>query len=531
MNEQADTTEDSQPLYHPAWQVPYQLDLAARAITLRRCALIADPGTGKGHVALAVACYGCGTGEAPCVLVVCEKGKLRDWRDETLSETGLRPVFIYQGAKRDEKLHDSGAQVVITTYETARESGISKITVPGKAKLKDADGPLTRWLKGKSVTVIWDEPGAKLKNRASGVYKAQERIVRALEGEPGFRLVALTATPLESGYENAFNMLRIAGPRGYMPLVGEFNERYVKYRDEYGRPSYRSDRMPEFAAIAAPRLLRKRKTDPDVREQFPPKTETFETAVMQADQKRLYRMTEDLAWDEHGDYVQVDGLSLALRLIAGHPAAVARGHSKLARLLTDRAGPAFADCSSAKTDLLLEHLRRTLDNDLKTLVFTFFGQTVLPVLAGRLRAEGIKAFVTHGGQSPSEQHEQRQAFRRHPGGAVLLSSDAGARGVNVPEADYVIEYESAVTSATRTQRFDRAHRLGRGSNPLTCVTYVLEGTCEPRLMAKALERNMQQDVLLGDESEEAREEGYLTGADRKYLFACARARRLAPEGM
>jgi superfamily II DNA/RNA helicase len=121
-----------------------------------------------------------------------------------------------------------------------------------------------------------------------------------------------------------------------------------------------------------------------------------------------------------------------------------------------------------------------------------------------------------------DQHDERQRFRTCAGGAVLLSSDAGARGVNLPEASCVIEYESAVTSATRQQRFDRAHRIGHGGAPLSCITFVLAGTAEPRLLRQALNRNEQQDILLGDEADES----YVTAGDRRMLYACARRRKV-----
>ena len=62
--------------------------------------------------------------------------------------------------------------------------------------------------------------------------------------------------------------------------------------------------------------------------------------------------------------------------------------------------------------------------------------------------------------------------------------------------------------------------------PLLCVTFVLEGTTEVPLLRRALERNEQQDVLLGDDSDEALADGYVTAADRRMMFAVARKRRL-----
>lgn len=514
-----------QPLYHPAWHVPYQLDLAARGYVLRRAAVIADPGTGKTHIAMAVAAAGIAFGDIDVILVVCEKGKLRDWLAEFAASTSIGPVVKYYGDGRDKRLAKD-PKVIVTTYETARSSLIVRRPVPRKKRPQVFDGPLLTWLAGHRVLIVWDEAGAKLKNRSSDVYKAQARLVARLEKTGSPFVFALTATPAERDWESAFNMLSITGPPGYMPLVKDFEHDYVSGRDDYGRARYHDDRMPVFAARAAPRILRKRKSDPDVRDQFPPKTEVFERTEMREDQARLYRMTEDLAWDGNKNYDPPPGLAVILRQLAGHPASLLHGKSQLAQLMVEKLGSRLTGCSSAKTELLMSYLSSLLDADLKSIVFTFFGQTVLRVLSEELQRAGMPVFIIHGQMSSDEQHRARELWRTASGGAVLACSDAVARGVNLPEAASVIEYESAVTHATRQQRFDRAHRLGRGEMPLTCVTMVLEGTCEVPLLKKALDRNVQQDVLLGDDSDEARADGYVTGQDRKWMFAVARKRQL-----
>jgi SNF2 family DNA or RNA helicase len=501
------------PIYHPAWHVPFQLDLAAQAYALERSALVADAGTGKTLVALCVACAAIAFGEADVVLVVCEQNKLLDWMEETAKAADLAPVLKYHGAKRDAKLAEN-PQMIVTTYETARSSLAAKPA-----------GPLLRHLTGKRVVVVWDEAGAKLKNRGSGIYKAQAHLVQTLQKKPGLKVMALTATPMERDWESAFNVLRVTGPPGYMPLVKEFEE-YIRGYDPYGRPRFHEHLMPQFAERAAPRVLRKRKTDADVREQFPPKSEIFERAEMHADQRRVYQGLEDLAWTPAGEYEPPPGLGMVLRQLAGHPRALLLGKSRMARLAAEMMPGTLRSCSSAKTDLLLARLGATLDGDLKSIVFTAFGQSVLPVIAEEARAAGMPVFVTHGKQTAAENQEQRRLWKEARGGAVLISSDNGARGVNLPEAAEVVEYESATTFATREQRFNRAHRLGGSAGvPLTCVTLTLEGTSETRLLERALDRNAQQDALLGDDSEEARADGYLTAADRKWMFACSRHRK------
>jgi SNF2 family DNA or RNA helicase len=518
-------------LYHPAWHVPFQLDLMARAYLLRQSMVVADMGLGKTHVAMGLGAYAMMAGEADTLVIICEKGKLLDWRDELAVSTDLGPPVIYHGPDRARRLARSGQvlTVLITTYETARQD---LAVFEKKGSRKAANGPLLSWLIRRRPVIIYDEGSAKLGNRSSTLYKAHAHMLRYLRAKsPPSIICVLTGTPIERDWENAYNTLRLMAP-GFMPLVKDFEETYTYGRDEYGRLRFRRDRMPEFAELCRPRLLRKRKTDRDVIGQFPVKTERFERIDMgETLQAKIYRAVEDLAWTEQGERREVPGLHMALRQLAGHPRAILRsaeaGTSRLARLLADQMRPRLLASPSAKTEMLIQYARQLMAEDAKLLVFTFFGQSVLPVLAEELRKEGFPLFVTHGQMGISAQHEQRTRFRTCPGGAVLLSSDAGARGLNIPEASCVIEYEAGLTAATRQQRFDRAHRLGRGGVPLTCVTFVLEGTAETHLLRQALDRNEQQDVLLGDDSDEAYADGYVTAGDRRMLFAMARKRKIS----
>jgi SNF2 family DNA or RNA helicase len=512
----------SPALYHPAWIIQFQIDMIAKAYLLRQCMVVADMGTGKAHIGMGLGAAALMYQDADLVLIVCEKNKVLDFRDELAAHTSMSPVVIYHGPGRHKRLSAGEPMVVITSYETARQD---LAVFASKRARKALDGPLLQMLLTRRPVIIYDEISAKLGNRSSAMYKAHTHMLARLRTrDPQLIVAGMTGTPIERDWENAFNALRLLTP-STMPQVGEFEKRYTYGRDDYNRLKFRSARMHEFAGICAPRMLRKRKTDPDVRDQFPAKTEEFVPCEMHADQQRLYTLVEDLGWDENGDERKVPGLLTVLRQLAGHPAAVLRSDGKLAQIIRESLGPALLECSSVKTELLLDLARRIADEDAKLLAFTFYGQSVLPVLVGELTRAGHALFVTHGGMSANEQHEERARFRAHQGGGVLLSSDAGARGVNVPEATCVAEYEAGLTHALRTQRFARAHRIGHDHGPLTCLTFVLDGTIEVPLMKRALSRNQQQDELLRDDSSEAMAEGYLTAADRRLMFSQARKRK------
>jgi superfamily II DNA/RNA helicase len=148
----------------------------------------------------------------------------------------------------------------------------------------------------------------------------------------------------------------------------------------------------------------------------------------------------------------------------------------------------------------------------QVVVFTYFGRTVLRALGDDLRAAGFTVAEYHGGHDLATNDRAKQDFL---GGRteILLASDAASKGLNLPNASYVFEYESALTFATRTQRINRIHRLGSAKKIVTCYTLIAEETLEPAIVRKVLTRNENHDALVGSD-----DPGYVTAADRREVL-------------
>src|SRR5690606_27629873 len=186
--------------------------------------LVWDCGLGEsvGAIALAVLCVQEGLVEH--VLVVCERNKVREWVADFETDTDLQ-TRRHHGSGRLKKLETGGVPpVLVTTYETAKRD----LAVP-RGPRSFSPGPLLAALKGKNILVVYDE-SAKLRNRSSGNYKAHQYALGELRKAGRVKVLGLTATPLERGYEDGFNQLRLIVPE-HMPLVKEFESRYVLSRD------------------------------------------------------------------------------------------------------------------------------------------------------------------------------------------------------------------------------------------------------------------------------------------------------------
>jgi superfamily II DNA or RNA helicase len=506
--------------FKPGFHIDWQYDYIARSYLTNNVVIAADMGLGKTVVALGVAGAAFEYEAVDLVLVVCEANKLSEWKRDFARFTRLGAA-VYHGPRRRKFLEDL-PQALITTYETARDD--AAVFPPKKSRSRTiAPGPLAEALLGKRVLVVYDEVTKVGHGRDSKLYKAHHWLARQLRAASKETWVlGLTGTPMETDLDGMLNLMRVVVPHA-MPTVAEYERTVVRSRDIYGRPSYRPEGMAWFRAQCDPYILRKRKSDPDVRESFPPLLEEFRRIRMHADQYRLYQQLEDLAWTPEGERQDVPGLAVLLRILAGDPLAVLEsartGESALAVMVAEELGGELEKCSSAKAQELVSMADIVMSSGGKLMVFTWFAHTVLPVLKRRL--DGRPVFTYHGGMTQDERDRQLHGFETCSGGAVLVCSDAASKGINVPYVQVIAEYEPATKHSTRVQRASRGHRFGR-LDPLTFVTFVLESSVESAShMSSVLARNADQDFMLHDDEAD----GFVTADDRREMYAQARPRK------
>ena len=477
-----------------------------------------DTGVAKSATSLAAACLAL-QDDVDLILIICEQSKLDDaneWPFDVRTFTTISDYGIYHGPRRRKLLEGRLPTVVITTYDIVRQDAAVKISAR-----KFTDGPLLGALMQRRVMVIYDEISV-LGRRSSGRYKTHYYMLSRLrEKDPDLRVIGLTATSQDTGYENTFSELRLMVPKA-MPTVKEFERRVISYRspDDHYAPHYRPEGVLWFRQVCAPRMIRKRKTDPDVRDEFPRFSEKFIPCLMKGDQRRLYKALDSLGTGDDGRRRELPGLRPLMRQFLGDPLAVREaaraGDSDLARMVWEEWEEELTRCSSAKTEELLNRLSMITGNGYKAIVFTFYGQTVLKVLEERLAAFSL--YVYHGQMTKAARERSKAGFRAHQGAAVLLTSDALAKGPNIPEASYVIEHEPARTYSGRVQRAGRAHRLGC-ELPTTLFTLFTRDTLEDEVsIPRLLRRNDEQDTMLGDHGAE----GHVSAADRAVAFAESR---------
>jgi SNF2 family DNA or RNA helicase len=461
--------------------------------------------------------------------VIAERNKITDWRDDFTTYTTLN-AHRYHGTGRQKRLaKEKNLHVLVTTYETARNELMSYEKLPGKrSKGHKVDGPLMEalGLRNKRVLVIYDEV-TKLRGRSSELHQAHAYALGQLRKGPcPPRVLGLTATPMERDYEDAYNIGRIVCPER-MPTVEMFEKVFVDSRDDYGRPRFNRSAENLFASLFQGLIMRKRKTDPDVIEQFPAQIEEFIHVEMLPDHAELYSAVQGLFdWDggnSQQNEINERRLYSALRLTAGHPAAHLWTDTEISTTIASVVGKdVLLDIKSSKSEELLQRLKPLVKGQgAQALIFTFFGNTVLKELVEDLRRAGYSTVSYCGSNTLKQNDDAKNAFVNGEV-EILVASDAAAKGLNFQNAQYVFEYESSLTFANRTQRINRVHRIGSPHGSVTCYTLILDGTIEEGIVNKVLKRNEQQDRLLGDEDDGS---AFVSAATRRELLQMARSQR------
>ncbi len=544
------------PLFHlPFSLLPFQQDGVVQAYVQDATIAAWDVGMGKSVLSLVSACLLFEDDKVDVMVLVCEQGKVGEWEADCREFTDLR-TLVYRGtAERRRKMAQAVAsgepvkvkrgmvveapQVLIGTYETFRNDLMQKVpgkTSSGKPTTVLAPHFLAEALAGKRVMFVYDE-ATKLGNRGSGVHKAQALAISHVRKTGGqAKVLALTATPIERGPENFYNLGRLMCPER-MGTVKSFEDEHVRSWDQFGGYSTFKNLTPEttYEPWVTPLtekmgqvLLRKRKTDDDVREQFPESTERFIHVPLGDKQRDFYdTVAETYAPADDDPHADRKGQVLVgvLRMIAGHPEALLHSGGQIAREIVSIVGEeGIRAVGSAKEEALAQRLRTIcLDQGDQAVVFTFFGPTMIPLLARRLTAEGLVVATNYSSMDDADRKRSLDAFRAGDA-QIFLSSDAGARGINLPQASYCIEYESAVTSAVRTQRHGRVDRINSkdlGREHVFFQTFVAKDTIEEGLAKKALKRNEWSDMLLGDEDAGGT---FVSAEDRKILLRVSRDR-------
>ncbi|MFF4761590.1 DEAD/DEAH box helicase [Streptomyces sp. NPDC001292] len=421
------------------------------------CCLADDMGLGKTVTLIALHLHRQSDPEsAGPTLVVCPASLMGNWQREIERFAPGTPVRRFHGSGRDLEALGDG-EFVLTTYGTMR-----------------LDAP-------RLAGVAWGMVVADEAQHVKNPYSATARRLRSIGARAR---VALTGTPVENNLSELWAILDWATP-GLLGRLGTFRTRYAA-AIEGGRDPAAAERL---ARLVGPFLLRRRKSDPGIVPELPPKTETDRAVSLTVEQTCLYEalVRETLAAISDADDMARRGLIVklltGLKQICNHPAQF---------LKEDR--PRIAG-RSGKLELLDELLGTILSEGASVLVFTQYVR-MARLIERHLAARGVRSQFLHGGTPIAEREAMVRRFQAGEVPVFLLSLKAAGTGLNLTHAEHVVHYDRWWNPAVEAQATDRAYRIGQ-NRPVQVHRLIAEGTIEDRIADLLHRKRDLADAVLG----------------------------------
>ncbi|MFC1231915.1 MULTISPECIES: DEAD/DEAH box helicase [Streptomyces] len=392
-------------------------------------------------------------------LVVCPASLLGNWQREITRFAPGVPVRRFHGP--DRTLEGLAGGFVLTTYGTMRSAA------PTLAA--------QRW-------------GMVVADEAQHVKNPHSATAKALRTLPAPARVALTGTPVENNLSELWALLDWTTPGLLGPLTS-FRARHAR-AVEAGEDDEAVERL---SRLVRPFLLRRKKSDPGIVPELPPKTETDHPVPLTREQAALYEavVRESMLAIETAQGMGRRGLVLklltALKQICDHPALYLKDeHARPGGRLAARSG---------KLALLDELLDTLLAEDGSALVFTqYVGMARL--ITAHLTERAVPVDLLHGGTPVPERERMVDRFQSGATPVLVLSLKAAGTGLNLTRAGHVVHFDRWWNPAVEEQATDRAYRIGQ-TQPVQVHRLIAEGTVEDRIAEMLEAKRALADAILG----------------------------------
>ncbi len=377
-------------------------------------------------------------------LIVCPTSVLGNWERELHRFAPGLSVIVHHGPERTRRIGElTTADVVVTSY-----------ALLPRDRTMLAEG---HW-------------GALVLDEAQAVKNPLTRAAQAARALTATHRIALTGTPIENRLDELWSIMHILNP-------GLLGTRTSFRRLVAGPIERRGDEHAEerLRRMTEPFLLRRRKSDPLVLPDLPPRQDSTEFCTLTVEQATLYQATIDTVMRDVRGAAGIErrghvlALITRLKQVCNHPV-----HA-LGR-------PGGLSGRSGKLDRLTEMLTEALDEGDNALVFTQYA-VMGELLAGHLERQlSIERLYIDGSTSRAGRQRAVDRFQREGGEprVLVMSLRAGGLGLNLTAANHVFHFDRWWNPAVEDQASDRAHRIGQ-TRVVQVHRMVCAGTIEERI--------------------------------------------------
>ena len=375
-----------------------------------------------------------------------------------------------------------------------------------------------------TVVADWDiiknyEWGAIVCDEATAIkgFKSQRsKVVKKISKNIPIRF-ALTGTPIENGRpEELYSIMQFVDD-SVLGRFDLFDQTFIVRNHFGGVQRYRN--LPIFHEKMKQVSVRKTQKDPDVAPYLPetihlePDTVTFDKV-----NKELYdiisaELRNDLLTAQevfggsfsleahYGGGFQpgnpVDEMRgrimskiTALRMLCDHPqllrnsavkALAKEGEGSEYLLGLSEEGRLDKPTKSPKLDLMIDYVVEHIDanEDHKVVIFTCY-LGMLPIIESALNKKKIGNTLYSGMMNSKEKEASKVLFQTSKEVRVLVSTDAGGYGVDLPQANLLVNYDLPWSSGTAIQRNSRIRRASSTWKSVVIQDFIMENSIEER---------------------------------------------------
>jgi SNF2 family DNA or RNA helicase len=489
---------------------PYQVEAVDRMVTRKKMLVAYEMGLGK-----------------TCMTIAAVE-KLKDEGSIT------KPVLVialsslkYQWEKEIKKFSDSGTCVI--------DGAKSVRSVRWMRDMEWEDHTDYVICNYETIVADWDlikdyEWGAVICDEATaikGFRSKRSKAVKKLASKVPIRF-ALTGTPIENGRpEEVYSIMQFVDDT----LLGRFDlfdQTFIVRNHFGGVQRYRN--LPVFHEKMKQASVRKIQTDPDVAP-YLPDTIYRDPILLGFDKKtsQLYNFIADELNNELIEAQQLLGSSFSLFAHYGHeskpgsPADMMRGSimskitalrmlcdhpillEKSAQLFDEQQGSGSAYASSLKARGLLDGVTKSqklqelkayvtdhldTDPDAKVVIFTSWVGML------ELIHEELGGTLYTGNMNAKEKEASKEKFLTDPECRVFISSDAGGYGVDLPNANLLVNYDLPWSAGLAVQRNGRIKRASSRWPSITIQDIIVANSIEERQHDMLQQKNAVADAVM-----------------------------------
>jgi SNF2 family DNA or RNA helicase len=472
--------------------------------------------------------YEMGLGKTPMTIATIEQ--LRDEGNIT------KPVLVlclaslkYQWKKEVEKFSTSSALVIDGTPKQ-RHAQYDEIDGEGYV-IMNYEQVVNDWDLIKVMdfaAIICDEATAIKGFRAKRAKKVKE-----LAKKIPYRY-ALTGTPIENGRpEEIFSIMQFVNPN----ILGRFDlfDKTFIVRNYFGGVDrYRN--LPVLHKTLADHSVRKSQKDEDVKPYLPDAVyrEPVLVKLDKASQQVYNYIAKDLfdllqeakesfganfnlaahygqAYDASDPANQLRGEVMsrvsALRMLCSNPALLVQSaaefenHTGKGSAYIHSLGDILHSISKtpkldATLSYLMEHL--DIDDNYKAVVFASYLGSVDEIVQ-KLNAKGYGAVAYTGEMNATKKEDAKVKFQTRSHIRVLVSSDAGGYGVDLPQANLLINFDQPWSSGLAVQRNGRIIRASSEWGTVTIQDFLIKDSIEQRQYEMLKQKKSVANAVLDGE--------------------------------